>query len=86
METAPLADDPLLRWRSEFPGLEDCVYMISHSLGCLPIRAAEHLEEFLANPPKGDEAERWVRHASSTLERLRSPDGSDPEHASGYES
>ena len=48
--------------------------------------ACEHLEEFLANPPKGDEAERWVRHASSTLERLRSQDGSDPEHASGYES
>jgi len=41
------ADDPLLKWRSEFPALEDCVYMISHSLGCLPIRAAEHLEQFL---------------------------------------
>jgi kynureninase len=40
-------DDPLLTWRSEFPALEDCVYMISHSLGCLPIRAAEHLEQFL---------------------------------------
>jgi kynureninase len=41
------AADPLLRWRSEFPGLEDSCYMISHSLGCLPIKAAEHLEEFL---------------------------------------
>ena len=41
------ADDPLLKWRSEFPSLEDCVYMVSHSLGALPIRAAEHLEEFL---------------------------------------
>jgi kynureninase len=40
-------DDPLLRWRSEFPGLEDSVYFISHSLGCLPIKTAEHMEEFL---------------------------------------
>jgi kynureninase len=40
-------DDPLLRWRSEFPGLEDSVYFISHSLGCLPIKAAEYMEEFL---------------------------------------
>ena len=38
--------DPLLRWRAEFPALEDCVYMVSHSLGCLPIKAAEHMEEF----------------------------------------
>jgi kynureninase len=45
MSTA--ADDPLLKWRREFPALEDCCYMISHSLGCLPIRAAEHLETFL---------------------------------------
>ena len=41
------SDDPLLKWRGEFPALEDSVYMISHSLGCLPIRAAEHLEQFL---------------------------------------
>jgi kynureninase len=40
-------DDPLLKWRSEFPALEDCCYMISHSLGCLPVKAAEHLEQYL---------------------------------------
>lgn len=39
--------DPLLRYRAEFPGLEDSVYMISHSLGCLPVKAAEYMEEFL---------------------------------------
>lgn len=33
--------------------------------------AAEHLEAFLAQPPKGTEAERWVRHARETLEGLR---------------
>lgn len=44
---APTSDDPLLRWRSEFPGLEESVYLISHSLGCLPIKTAEYMEEFL---------------------------------------
>jgi kynureninase len=39
--------DPLLRWRGEFPGLEESVYFISHSLGCLPIKTAEYMEEFL---------------------------------------
>ena len=33
--------------------------------------AAEHLEAFLAQPPKGTEAERWVRHARETLGGLR---------------
>jgi tetratricopeptide (TPR) repeat protein len=33
--------------------------------------AAHHLEEFLARPPKGAEADRWVRHARETLERVR---------------
>jgi len=33
--------------------------------------AAHHLEEFLARPPKGAEAERWVRHARESLGRVR---------------
>ena len=37
----------LLEWRAEFPALEECVHFISHSLGCLPIKAAEYLEEYL---------------------------------------
>ncbi len=40
-------DDPLLKWRPEFPGLESCVHLISHSLGCMPIKAAEYLNGFL---------------------------------------
>jgi kynureninase len=44
---ASAADDPLLRWRAEFPALEESVYFISHSLGCLPIKTAEYMEEFL---------------------------------------
>ena len=39
--------DALLKWRAEFPALEDSVYFVSHSLGCLPVKAAEYLEEYL---------------------------------------
>lgn len=34
--------------------------------------AEEHLEAFLQAPPKGPEAERWVRHATQTLDAIRS--------------
>ena len=34
--------------------------------------AAAHLEAFLAAPPAGPEAERWVQHARQTLDELRS--------------
>ena len=33
--------------------------------------AAEHLEAFLARPPKSAEADRWVRHARETLASIR---------------
>ncbi len=33
--------------------------------------AQTHLEAFLAKPPSGPEAERWVRHAQETLDTLR---------------
>lgn len=35
--------------------------------------AARHLEAFLREPPKGPEADRWVRHAQQTLEALYGP-------------
>jgi kynureninase len=38
--------DDLLSWRAEFPALEKSVYMVSHSLGAMPRRAAEDLAEF----------------------------------------
>jgi Flp pilus assembly protein TadD len=39
--------------------------------------AERHLTAFLADPPRGAEAEQWVEHAHRTLEQLRhpSPDG-----------
>ncbi len=36
----------LLDWRKEFPVLENTVYMISHSLGAMPRRTRERLNEY----------------------------------------
>jgi hypothetical protein len=42
--------------------------------------AAFHLESFLMDPPAPSaEADRWIRHARETLERLRTTD--DPQAA-----
>ncbi|HEY7681607.1 MAG TPA: tetratricopeptide repeat protein [Gemmatimonadales bacterium] len=34
--------------------------------------AAEHLRLFLSRPPKGSDAERWIRHAETALRDLES--------------
>jgi kynureninase len=41
-----MADDDLLSWRREFPALDTCTHLISHSLGCIPARAKRHLAEY----------------------------------------
>lgn len=38
--------DELLKWRSEFPILEKCVYLISHSLGAMPRATFESLHDY----------------------------------------
>ena len=38
--------DSLLAWRKEFPILANTTYMISHSLGAMPRRAVESLQQF----------------------------------------
>jgi kynureninase len=38
--------DPLLRWRPEFPILDTCTYLVSHSLGAMPRRAGQWLARF----------------------------------------
>jgi kynureninase len=38
--------DPLLAWRKEFPIVETCTYLVSHSLGAMPRRAAGYLQQF----------------------------------------
>lgn len=39
--------------------------------------AERHLTTFLANPPEGAEAERWVRHARATLAQLSGEEDGD---------
>jgi kynureninase len=38
--------DPLLQWRKEFPVLEKTVYLISHSLGAMPGRTRDRLNQY----------------------------------------
>ncbi len=38
--------DPLLDWRKEFPVLDKTVYLISHSLGAMPRRTRDRLNEY----------------------------------------
>ena len=35
-----------------------------------PLEAANHLRAFLSRPPKGPDAERWVRHAETALKEI----------------
>jgi kynureninase len=46
-----MAFDPLLSWRAEFPIVETCTYLVSHSLGAMPRRTAANLQEY---------ADRWA--------------------------
>src|SRR3954467_1806462 len=50
MTTAMSTD--LLRWRSEFPIVETCTYLVSHSLGAMPRKTAGYLQQF---------ADEWSR-------------------------
>ena len=38
--------DPLSAWRKEFPIVETCTYLVSHSLGAMPRRTATYLQQF----------------------------------------
>ena len=40
-------------------------------------RAAKHLRAFLSRPPKGADAERWIRHAETTLRELETSAASE---------
>ncbi len=41
-------------------------------------QGAEHLRAFLARPPKGPDAERWIRHAESALRDIASSPAREP--------
>jgi kynureninase len=40
------ATDPLLAWRAEFPIVDTCTYLVSHSLGAMPRRANKYLQQY----------------------------------------
>jgi tetratricopeptide (TPR) repeat protein len=40
--------------------------------------ATEHLRVFLSRPPKGSDAERWIRHAEAALSDLESGAAEEP--------
>ena len=42
----PASSDPLLSWRKEFPILDTCTYLVSHSLGAMPRKTSEYLQQF----------------------------------------
>jgi kynureninase len=46
MPNSPPASDALLKWRDEFPIVDTCTYLVSHSLGAMPRRAVRHLQEY----------------------------------------
>ena len=41
-----MPDDELLRWRNEFPILDHTTYLISNSLGAMPRRAVDRMQEY----------------------------------------
>jgi len=38
--------DDISHWRSEFPIVDTCTYLVSHSLGAMPRKAADYLQQF----------------------------------------
>jgi kynureninase len=40
------SNDPLAVWRGEFPIVDECTYLVSHSLGAMPKRTAASLQEY----------------------------------------
>ncbi|MBM4188962.1 MAG: tetratricopeptide repeat protein [Gemmatimonadetes bacterium] len=45
-------------------------------------KAATHLRAFLARPPKGPDADRWIQHAETVLHRIEAPEARIPAVAS----
>jgi kynureninase len=45
-KTTSMTTDQLLKWRSEFPILDHTVYLISHSLGAMPKKTYQRLNDY----------------------------------------
>lgn len=65
--------DPLLRWRPQFPILDTCTYLVSHSLGAMPKAVGDELQQFAATwGSRGVRAwhEGWWEMAADTADLL----------------
>ena len=74
-------NDPLLAWRSQFPILESTTYLVSHSLGAMPRRATERLEEYTrlwATRGVRAWAEGWWRMPLTTGDAIAAIIGAPP--------
>jgi len=75
-------NDPLLRWREEFPILARTTYLVSHSMGAMPRSARRWVEECLQMWEEGgvrawEAWEPYVReHANRIAALLGAPEGS----------
>jgi kynureninase len=65
-------DDPLLAWRARFPGLETCVHLISHSLGCVPGQTKADLGEFFEQWQTGSITswDEWIPEIGRAAQRI----------------
>ena len=41
-----VTDSDISYWRSEFPIVETCTYLVSHSLGAMPRKTSGYLQQF----------------------------------------
>lgn len=65
--------DPLLAWRSQFPILDTCTYLVSHSLGAMPKAVGDELQQFADTwAARGVQAwhEGWWEMAAETADLL----------------
>ena len=69
-----MTNDPLLKWREEFPILNTCNYLISNSLGAMPRGVYDSLH-FYADTWAGQGVSAWGAAGSSCrrLSGTRSP-------------
>ena len=69
----PSVVDPLLTWRSQFPIVDTCTYLVSHSLGAMPKATADELAAFADTwATRGVQAwhEGWWEMAAETADLL----------------
>jgi kynureninase len=80
--------DPLLSYRSHFPTLERCTYLISNSLGAMPKGAAEDLAEYARTwTERGVRAweESWWGLAREVGDGIGALFGADPDTVSMHQ-